>query len=70
MRPLGRRLIYAGPVDSSEIGYLLAIVVGLPVLVLLLTGPGMWSEKWGWGPLKLFDRLRGRNPDGKHDSAH
>jgi hypothetical protein len=23
-------------------------VLGLTVLTLLLTGPGMWSEKWGW----------------------
>ena len=22
-----------------------------PILLLLLTGPGMWSEKWGWGAL-------------------
>lgn len=30
-------------------GTWLLIVVGLTVLCLLLTGPGMWSEKWGWG---------------------
>jgi hypothetical protein len=24
-------------------------VIGLTLLTLLLTGPGMWSEKWGWG---------------------
>ncbi|HYS79793.1 MAG TPA: hypothetical protein VEM76_03735 [Anaeromyxobacteraceae bacterium] len=23
-------------------------VLGLTLLTLLLTGPGMWSEKWGW----------------------
>ncbi len=29
--------------------WILGIVVGLTLLTLLLTGPGMWSEKWGWG---------------------
>jgi hypothetical protein len=24
------------------------LIVGLVVLMLLLTGPGMWSSKWGW----------------------
>jgi hypothetical protein len=24
------------------------VVVGMTLLTLLLTGPGMWSEKWGW----------------------
>jgi hypothetical protein len=24
----------------------------LTLLAVLLTGPGMWSEKWGWGWLK------------------
>lgn len=28
-------------------------VVGLTVLAMLLTGPGMWSEKWGW---RWFDK--------------
>jgi hypothetical protein len=32
-------------------------IIGLPVLALLLTGPGLWSENWGWGAL---DRLLGR----------
>jgi hypothetical protein len=32
-------------------------ILGLPLLVLLLTGPGLWSENWGWG---LFDRIFGR----------
>lgn len=30
-------------------GSWLAIVIGLTLLCVLLTGPGMWSEKWGWG---------------------
>jgi len=29
--------------------------IGLTALALLLTGPGMWSESWGWSWL---DRLR------------
>jgi hypothetical protein len=24
------------------------LIVGLVALMLLLTGPGMWSAKWGW----------------------
>ena len=38
--------------------YFWLIVVGLPLLVLLLTGPGMWSEKWGWGLLGWLGRRR------------
>lgn len=34
-------------------------VVVLTVLALLLTGPGMWSEKWGWG---WFEEKRRRPP--------
>ena len=41
--------------------WLLAIVV-LVALTVLLTGPGLWSEKWGW---KLFERVFGKKgPDG------
>jgi hypothetical protein len=32
----------------------------LTLLAVLLTGPGMWSEKWGWGWLKG----RRRSPPG------
>jgi len=39
---------------TSEVAYFLIIVLGLPLLFLLLTGPGMWSEKWGW---RVMDRL-------------
>jgi hypothetical protein len=49
---------------DSELGYFLIIVFGLPILLLLLTGPGMWSEKWGWGALdrveSWFRRRSGR----------
>ncbi|GEJ58976.1 hypothetical protein [Anaeromyxobacter diazotrophicus] len=24
------------------------VILGLVALTLLLTGPGLWSEKWGW----------------------
>jgi hypothetical protein len=24
------------------------VVVGLTAATVLLTGPGMWSDKWGW----------------------
>jgi hypothetical protein len=39
---------------TSEVAYFLIVVLGLPLLFLLLTGPGMWSEKWGW---RVMDRL-------------
>jgi hypothetical protein len=41
---------------DPEISYFLIIVLGLPLLLLLLTGPGMWSEKWGW---RTLDKLEG-----------
>jgi hypothetical protein len=39
----------------------LEIVVGIVVLTVLgvfLTGPGMWSEKWGWSALRRSKRAR------------
>jgi hypothetical protein len=42
---------------DPEIGYFLVMVLGLPLLLLLLTGPGMWSEKWGWRMLERLERL-------------
>jgi len=39
---------------TPEVGYFLIIVLVLPLLLLLLTGPGIWSEKWGW---RVMDRL-------------
>jgi hypothetical protein len=42
---------------DPEIGYFLVIVFGLPLLLLLLTGPGMWSEKWGWRTLERLERV-------------
>jgi hypothetical protein len=32
---------------ESEIFYAVIMVVGLPLLFALLTGPGLWREKWG-----------------------
>jgi hypothetical protein len=37
----------------------------LTLLAVLLTGPGMWSEKWGWGWLKG----RRRTPPGDDAGA-
>ena len=32
-------------------------IVALIVLTIVLTGPGLWSENWGWGFLdKVFGR--------------
>jgi hypothetical protein len=42
----------------------LEIVIGIVVLTLLgvfLTGPGMWSEKWGWSAIR---KKRHRDPAG------
>jgi len=41
---------------TPEVGYFLIIVLGLPLLFLLLTGPGMWSEKWGWRAMERLER--------------
>ena len=37
-----------------------AMPLGLTALALLLTGPGMWSESWGWGWLTRRDHRPGR----------
>jgi hypothetical protein len=42
---------------DPEIGYFLVIVFGLPLLLLLLTGPGMWSERWGWRTVQRLERF-------------
>ena len=42
---------------DGDLGYFLIIVFGLPLLLLVLTGPGMWSEKWGWRALERVERL-------------
>jgi hypothetical protein len=37
----------------------LEIIIGIVVLTVLgvfLTGPGMWSEKWGWSTLRRKKR--------------
>ena len=43
---------------ESEVTYFLIIVLGLPLLFLflLLTGPGMWSETWGWRVMGRLER--------------
>jgi hypothetical protein len=51
--------------DSSEVGYFLLLVVGLPVLFILLTGPGLWSDKWGWRTLDALQRWWERRSDRK-----
>jgi hypothetical protein len=37
--------------------YWLLVIVVLVALTVLLTGPGLWSEEWGW---KFFERLFNR----------
>jgi hypothetical protein len=41
------------PMDRTDWYFLF----GLAILALLLMGPGMWSEKWGWGALDRVARL-------------
>ena len=48
--PVGHQTIM-----DSEVWYFLIIVLGLPLLMLLLTGPGMWSEKWGWRTMNRLE---------------
>lgn len=38
-------------------------VLGLTLLTLLLTGPGMWSEKWGWGWFTKHEKGKAKEPD-------
>jgi len=45
---------------DSEVWYFLIIVLGLPLLLLLLTGPGMWSEKWGWRAMSRLESFWNR----------
>ncbi len=47
--PFGERM------DTTTL-WMIVVVVGGTALTLLLTGPGLWSEKWGWG---WFDRKKG-----------
>ncbi|HEY6911127.1 MAG TPA: hypothetical protein VI356_17240 [Myxococcales bacterium] len=51
---------------DSDTGYFLIIVFGLPILLMLLTGPAMWSEKWGWRALDRIEQFftRRRSPAG------
>ena len=39
-------------------GETILLVLGLVAVMLLLTGPGLWSEKWGWSFGKLFRRKK------------
>jgi hypothetical protein len=38
-------------------------ILGLPLLVLLLTGPGLWSETWGWDLLDWLLRHKKKDED-------
>lgn len=35
------------------------VILGLVALTLLLTGPGLWSEKWGW---RWFEERKKKGP--------
>lgn len=47
--------------DSFTMGFppeMIFMLLGFVVLVLLVTGPGLWSESWGW---KWLDK-QGKKP--------
>ena len=44
-------------------------IIGLPVLALLLTGPGLWSENWGWGTLDRLLRRKKKEVPGDEKPA-
>lgn len=37
-------------------------VAVVTVLAILLTGPGMWSEKWGWSAMRKRRRATDAHP--------
>jgi len=43
-------------VESDYLWFTFALVA----LTLLLTGPGLWSEKWGWNLLRRLSGKRKR----------
>jgi hypothetical protein len=45
---------------------MIAGVVVLTLLGLLLTGPGMWSERWGW---KFLEEKKKPGPPAGRDGA-
>jgi hypothetical protein len=50
----------------------LEIAIGIVVLTLLgvfLTGPGMWSEKWGWSAFRRKRRRPARGEGSKADTG-
>jgi hypothetical protein len=53
------------PRYSPGVGVSLEMVVGVVILTLLgvfLTGPGMWSEKWGWSWMRGERRKKSEEP--------
>lgn len=49
-----------------------AMPLGLTLLGLLLTGPGMWSDRWGWGWVRKADggeAAAGRGPSAAVSAA-
>jgi hypothetical protein len=34
-------------------------LLGVLVLTLLVTGPGLWSDAWGWGWVRRTEKHRG-----------
>jgi hypothetical protein len=49
---------------------MIALVVVLTVLGVLFTGPGMWSENWGWKFLDRWNRRRRGEDASKTGDGH
>jgi hypothetical protein len=45
-----------------DLTWTLVFVVGLTTLTVLLTGPGLWSERWGWRWFEKRARPDRRDP--------
>lgn len=43
---------------------LLLPLLAILVLTILVTGPGMWSDAWGWWWIKKTDRRKPDRRDG------
>ncbi len=42
--------------DLWSLLWKILVPIVFTALTLLLTGPGMWSDKWGWSWMKKLER--------------
>jgi hypothetical protein len=48
---------------------LLLPLLAVLVLTILVTGPGMWSEKWGWWWMRKADRSGAGSDSARRDGS-